>query len=101
MARILSLLPGNRTEPVSLDPILRKFLTPPALDNVHHELRLATALEARAFSKGGSQALPPLQGLKIETDQHQLLRSGSFVPFTIIGGRSTDEGYANESIEIS
>jgi len=29
MARILSLLPGNRTEPVSLDLILRTFLTPP------------------------------------------------------------------------
>ena len=69
MARILSLLPGNRTEPVSLDLILRKFLTPPALDNVHHGLPAATALEARAFSKGGSRALPPVQGLKIETDQ--------------------------------
>jgi hypothetical protein len=29
MARILSLLPGNRTEPMSLDLILRTFLTPP------------------------------------------------------------------------
>ena len=30
-----------------------------------------------------------------------MLRSGPFVPFTIIGGCSTDEGHANESIEIS
>jgi hypothetical protein len=30
-----------------------------------------------------------------------MLRSGSFVPFTIIGGCSTDEGHANESIGIS
>jgi hypothetical protein len=29
-----------------------------------------------------------------------MLRSGSFVPFTIIGGCSTDEGHANESIGI-
>ena len=29
MARILSLVPGNRTEPMSLDLILRTFLTPP------------------------------------------------------------------------
>ena len=36
MGRILSLLPENRTEPMSLDLILRTFLTPPALGNVHH-----------------------------------------------------------------
>jgi hypothetical protein len=29
MARILSIIPGNRTEPMSLDLILRTFLTPP------------------------------------------------------------------------
>ena len=38
MGRILSLLPGNRTEPMSLDLILRTFLTPPARGNVHHGL---------------------------------------------------------------
>jgi hypothetical protein len=38
MARILSLLPGNRTEPISLDLIQRTFLTPPVLGNVHHGL---------------------------------------------------------------
>ena len=33
MARILSLLPGNRTEPMSLDLIWRTFLTPPMRGN--------------------------------------------------------------------
>jgi hypothetical protein len=42
MARILSLLPGNRTEPMSLDLIRRTFLTPPALGNVHHGLPAAS-----------------------------------------------------------
>jgi hypothetical protein len=32
--------------------------------------------------------------------QRRMLRSGPFVPFTIIGGCSTDEGHANASIEI-
>jgi hypothetical protein len=41
MARILSLLPGNRTELISLDLIRRTFLTPPALGNVHHGLPAA------------------------------------------------------------
>jgi hypothetical protein len=38
MARILSLLPWNRAEPMSLDLILRTFLRPPALGKVHHGL---------------------------------------------------------------
>ena len=38
MARILSLLPGNRTEPMSLDLLRRTFLTPPAPGNIHHGL---------------------------------------------------------------
>jgi hypothetical protein len=38
MARTLSLLPGNRTEPMSLDLILRTFLTPPVVGNIHHGL---------------------------------------------------------------
>ena len=38
MARILSLLPGNRTEPLSLALVWRTFLTPPVLGNVHHGL---------------------------------------------------------------
>jgi hypothetical protein len=41
MARILSLLPLNRTEPMSLDLVRRTFLTPPALGNVHHGLPAA------------------------------------------------------------
>jgi hypothetical protein len=32
--------------------------------------------------------------------RRRMLRSGPFVPFTIIGGCATDEGYANASIEI-
>jgi hypothetical protein len=38
MARILSLLPWNRVEPLSLNLIRRTFLTPPELGNVHHGL---------------------------------------------------------------
>jgi hypothetical protein len=38
MARILSLLPGGRTEPLSLDLIQRTFLTPPVRGNVYHGL---------------------------------------------------------------
>ena len=38
MARILSLLPGNRTEPMSLDLIWRTFLTPPMRGNMLHGL---------------------------------------------------------------
>jgi len=38
MARILSLLPGHRTEPMSLDLIRRTFLTPPVPGNVRHGL---------------------------------------------------------------
>jgi hypothetical protein len=41
MARVLSLLPGNRTEPMSLDLIQRTFLTPPVVGNVHHGLPAA------------------------------------------------------------
>jgi hypothetical protein len=41
MARILSLLPGNRTEPMSLDLLGRTFLTPPAPGNIHHGLPAA------------------------------------------------------------
>jgi hypothetical protein len=38
MARILSLLPGNRTEPLSLDLIWRTFITPPVPGNILHGL---------------------------------------------------------------
>jgi len=38
MARILSLLPGNRREPMSLDLVRRTFFSPPAVGNVHHSL---------------------------------------------------------------
>lgn len=41
MARILSLLPGNRTEPMSLDLIRRTFLTSPVAGNVRHGLPAA------------------------------------------------------------
>jgi hypothetical protein len=41
MARVLSLLPGNRTGPMSLDLIRRTFLTPPVVGNVHHGLPAA------------------------------------------------------------
>ena len=41
MARILSLLPGNSTEPMSLDLIRRTFLTPPVAGHVHHGLPAA------------------------------------------------------------
>ncbi|MFZ0709070.1 MAG: hypothetical protein WAM53_03435 [Terrimicrobiaceae bacterium] len=44
MARILSLVPGNRTEPTSLDLIRRTFLTPPALGNANHGLPAAAPL---------------------------------------------------------
>jgi hypothetical protein len=39
MARILSLLPGNRTEPLSLNLIRRTFLTPPLLRNANPSSR--------------------------------------------------------------
>ena len=35
MARLLSLLPGNRAEPLSLELIRRTFFTPPVLGNGH------------------------------------------------------------------
>ncbi|HEY5704104.1 MAG TPA: hypothetical protein VIS96_00855 [Terrimicrobiaceae bacterium] len=38
MARILSLFPGNRTEPTSLDLIRRTFLAPPVPGNVQQGL---------------------------------------------------------------
>ena len=41
MARIISLLRGNRTEPMSLDLLGRTFLTPPAPGNIHHGLPAA------------------------------------------------------------
>jgi hypothetical protein len=41
MARILSLLPGNRTEPMSADLIRWTFLTPPVVGNVRHGLPAA------------------------------------------------------------
>ena len=41
MARILSLLPGNRTVPMSRALIRRTFLTPPVPGNVHHGLAAA------------------------------------------------------------
>ncbi len=41
MARILSLLPGNRTEPISLDLLRRTFLTPPTPGNIHQGLPAA------------------------------------------------------------
>ena len=44
MARILSLFPGIRTEPMSLDLLRRTFLTPPAPGNIHHGLPAAGCL---------------------------------------------------------
>ncbi|MGA7394556.1 MAG: hypothetical protein WBV90_11005 [Terrimicrobiaceae bacterium] len=51
MARILSLLPGNRTEPMSLDLIWRTFLTPPMRRNMLHGLPQPVVEEDFAFSK--------------------------------------------------
>lgn len=38
MARILSLMPWNRTEPMTMGSLGRTFLTPPVLGNVRHGL---------------------------------------------------------------
>jgi hypothetical protein len=69
MARILSLLPGNRTEPMSLDLIRRTFLTPPALGNVHHGLPAASCPGGVCVLEDVLQLFPPGQGLKTQTNQ--------------------------------
>jgi hypothetical protein len=66
MARILSLLPGNRAESMSLNLLRRTFLTPPVPGNVHHGLPAAGCLGASALSKAESQLSPPGQGLKTQ-----------------------------------
>ena len=64
MARILSLLPGNRTELISLDLMRRTFLTHPHWAISIMDSPQPAALEACAFSKAVLQLFPPGQGLK-------------------------------------
>ena len=61
MARVLSLMPWNRTEHLSFDLVRRTFLTPPVIGNAAHGLSDSgrvggvCELEARVAARAGGQ----------------------------------------------